>query len=284
MKRLLLGFAAFGLLVRLTGPAQAQYDFTTFDVPGASSTQANGINDAGQIVGWYTGAGGNRGFLLDIDGSYTTFDVPDATQTSANGITNSGQNVGVDLDAGSADHGFLLDIDGSYTTLDVPGATRGTYAEGINNAGQIVGVYQSDTYHSFLLSDGQYTLLDDVGDWTSAFGINNAGQIAGTAWIKIGGIYAHGFLRDTDGSYITFRVALETHASGINDADNIVGSAQSAVATFGFLRSSDGSYTRLDVPGATATYAAGINNASQIVGFYRDAAGTHHGFLATPGG
>ena len=240
MKRLLLGFAAFGLLVRLTGPAQAQYDFTTFDVPGASSTQANGINDAGQIVGWYTGAGGNRGFLLDIDGS--------------------------------------------YTTLDVPGATRGTYAEGINNAGQIVGVYQSDTYHSFLLSDGQYTLLDDVGDWTSAFGINNAGQIAGTAWIKIGGIYAHGFLRDTDGSYITFRVALETHASGINDADNIVGSAQSAVATFGFLRSSDGSYTRLDVPGATATYAAGINNASQIVGFYRDAAGTHHGFLATPGG
>ena len=38
--------------------------FTTIDVPGASSTQgAFGINDSGQIVGWWFGAIGEHGFL-----------------------------------------------------------------------------------------------------------------------------------------------------------------------------------------------------------------------------
>jgi probable HAF family extracellular repeat protein len=46
--------------------------------------------------------------------------------------------------------GFLLD-DGMYTTLDVPGSTA-TFAEGINNLGQIVGDYLdgSGNRHGFL--------------------------------------------------------------------------------------------------------------------------------------
>ena len=131
-------------------------------------------------------------------------------------------------------------------------------------------------------------MLDDVGmsgegGWTTAEGINNAGQIVGTAWIyQSGNSYPNGFLRETDGSYTTFRVALQTFARSINDAGDIVGHGQSADAIFGFLRTSDGGYTRLDVPGATATYALGINNAGEIVGFYRDTADRYHGFLATP--
>jgi hypothetical protein len=35
--------------------------YTTFDVPGANQT--HGINDAGQIVGWYGDGGGYHGFL-----------------------------------------------------------------------------------------------------------------------------------------------------------------------------------------------------------------------------
>jgi len=46
-------------------------------------------------------------------------------------------------------HGFLLD-QGSYTTLDVPGAFWSS-AEGINDAGQIVGVYfDAGGTHGFL--------------------------------------------------------------------------------------------------------------------------------------
>ena len=53
MKRFLCGLVAVGLLVAWTGRAKADYVFTTIDV----ITVVNGINDSGQIVGWYTSGG-----------------------------------------------------------------------------------------------------------------------------------------------------------------------------------------------------------------------------------
>jgi hypothetical protein len=50
MKRLLYGLMAWGLLAALPGPARAQYDYTTIDVPGATATFARGINNIGQII------------------------------------------------------------------------------------------------------------------------------------------------------------------------------------------------------------------------------------------
>src|SRR6516165_2598304 len=152
MKRLLYGFAAWSLLVALTGPAQAQYTYTTFDVPGTSDTEAFGINQAGQIVGANSNSSGvSHGFLRDVDSSYTRFDVPGARSTVALGINDASQIVGYYASSGVF-HGFLLDVDGSYTTFDPPGATF-TSAQGINDAGQIVGVYDDalGRPHSFLL-------------------------------------------------------------------------------------------------------------------------------------
>jgi len=64
MKRLLCGFAAWVLLIGLTGPAQAQYTYTAFDVPGAIETVPQGINDSGQIVGlWDNSFSTYHGFL-----------------------------------------------------------------------------------------------------------------------------------------------------------------------------------------------------------------------------
>ena len=66
--------------------------------------------------------------------TFSTLDVPGSSYASsgATGINASGQIVGWY----NGGHGFLFDH-GSYTTLDVPGLTR-TYANGINDAGQIV--------------------------------------------------------------------------------------------------------------------------------------------------
>src|SRR5262249_4245487 len=111
--------------------------FTTIDVPGASFTQAYGINDAGQIVGVFSSATGGGGFL-DTAGSFTTINVPGAGGgTSANGINNLGQIVGSFVAPDGTTHGFLYS-DGSFTTIDVPGG-RSTEVNGINDAGQIVG-------------------------------------------------------------------------------------------------------------------------------------------------
>jgi probable HAF family extracellular repeat protein len=49
--------------------------FTTIDVPGATTTNARGINDSGQVVGTYVDSTGTHGFLY-TDGSFTTIDVP----------------------------------------------------------------------------------------------------------------------------------------------------------------------------------------------------------------
>src|SRR5262249_17272140 len=110
MKRLFSSLAALGLILS-PGWAKADYDFTTIDPPGATQTWANGINDAGQIVGTYRDADNHaHGFLLDVDGSYTTIDVPGATQTWANGINDAGQMVGWYSYADNHAHGFLLDV------------------------------------------------------------------------------------------------------------------------------------------------------------------------------
>ena len=54
-----------GLLASTTSAA-LEPTFTTIDVPGASSTNASGINDRGQIVGTFRVTGqGIHGFLLD---------------------------------------------------------------------------------------------------------------------------------------------------------------------------------------------------------------------------
>jgi probable HAF family extracellular repeat protein len=91
----------------MTRPAHADYTWTPLDVPGSLQTAANGINNAGQIVGTYCAARGFHGFLLS-DGKYTTIDVPGATETLALGINAAGQIVGLYFEAGGVrTHGFL---------------------------------------------------------------------------------------------------------------------------------------------------------------------------------
>jgi probable HAF family extracellular repeat protein len=71
----------------------------------------------------------------------------------------------------------------NYTTLDDPLQTDFmTQASGINDAGQIVGLYHNSSgYHGFLYSAGTYTPIDDplATISTVASGINAAGQIVG---------------------------------------------------------------------------------------------------------
>ncbi len=90
--------------------------------------------------------------------------------------------MGTYVDANGDRHGFLLNKKGVYTTLDVPVADALTVAEGINNAGQIVGLYADagGTNHGFILSEGVYTTLDVPGSkWTEIYSIDAHGQVVG---------------------------------------------------------------------------------------------------------
>jgi probable HAF family extracellular repeat protein len=266
MKHWFCGLIALGLCLGMAGQSkgQATYSFTTLDVPGAlGNNTPTGINDSGQIVGWYDDTE-RHGFLLD-QGIFTI--VPDSTRAQAFGINNAGQIVG----NGGEGPGFLFDH-GSYTILGLDLDLVDPYMNfnGINASGQIVGWYRdvdSGVSHSFLFDHGSYTTFDVPGGTvTRAYGINDSGQVVGAYTDAAGNGY--GFLLE-NGTYTT----LDFVPSGINELGQIVG---------GNLLFDHGNYTTLDVPGSTWTEANGINNLGQIVGYYRDANGGAHGFLATP--
>ncbi len=124
--------------------------------------------------------------------------------------------------------------------LSDPFGFNGTFAYGINNAGQSVGYYL-DLYnipHGFLYSGGNYTTIDYLlgTKGTFAYGINDLGQIVGT-YIDSNS-KPHGFLY-SGGTYITVDDPLGTYgttAFGINDAGQIVGQdTDTNAATHGFL-------------------------------------------------
>jgi uncharacterized membrane protein len=113
--------------------------------PGSANTVAYGVNDAGEIVGYYSNDEVTfHGFTL-IGGTFSTVDYPGATDTYLYGINNKGQIVGA-WDTGAVDkygnpltQGFLLDS-GTFTSFDSPFAgVNSTWAYGINDKGAIVG-------------------------------------------------------------------------------------------------------------------------------------------------
>jgi uncharacterized membrane protein len=113
-------------------------------------------------------------------------------------------------------------FNGVSTPIVVPGA-RDTYAYGVNNRGDVVGLSGSPgTSSGFLLRDGVLTSFRAPGAlFTEAHGINNAGTIVG---FSNDGNQASGFVL-SGGVFTTVRVpgALDTAVYGINDAGTLVG-------------------------------------------------------------
>jgi uncharacterized membrane protein len=114
--------------------------YLSIDYPGADATQAWGINDDGDVVGYCDNwsLGTTHGFLLH-EGDFTTFDVPGAQGTIAVAINSRGEIAGHFWTADGGYHGYLLSK-GTYTTFDVPGATV-TAPMSINDHGEMVGFY-----------------------------------------------------------------------------------------------------------------------------------------------
>jgi len=147
-------------------------NFTAIDFPGATSTQAWGINLSGDIIGFYVSADkATHGFLLSR-GQYGSIDFPGASYTEANGISPRGDVIGdyaATLTGSGPHHGFVLSREGTYTSIDYPGATS-TVARGMNSHGDILGTYTfaDNVSHIFVMSanqfspKGQFIAIDDV--------------------------------------------------------------------------------------------------------------------------
>ena len=126
--------------------------FTPVALPvTAESVTATGINDRGDISGFYVNAKVTTGFLLR-HGHLDQVSLGAGTNTQALGINNNDRVVGSYLDSGGTMHGFTWTRNHHAVTVDAPQGAGGTVVNGLNNNGQLVGFYIDTTgnTHGFL--------------------------------------------------------------------------------------------------------------------------------------
>ena len=257
----------------------------SFTGDGVTDIRPKGINDSGEIVGYY------------LDGRA---DVPGPEGTA------------------SDEHGFYSKLSGGvrqYVSIDNPSSATATSlvqtrAFAVADNGDIVGWYQQQG--DGIADDGTLYPLPTAGfimsaSWpgtfgtlgftatggfgTHALGVNSSDDIVG--WYYDGSGEQHGFLREftgygVRGNYISFDPpnSVNTIAEGINDSGEIVGYYETSNGVYhGFTYNSvTGAYATIDVNGAADTEPLGINNSGEIVGEYIDSAGNTHGFVRSATG
>jgi probable HAF family extracellular repeat protein len=245
-----------------TGPT-----YTTLDDPlaGASAsgqgTLTQGINDAGQIVGYYLDSNGNRHGFLYSGGAYTTLSDPLATNvTIASGINDLGQVVGYYGD-NTAFHGFLYS-NGTYTTVDNPLGGNNTRLNGINDSGQIAA-------QSFVYSNGAFITLDAPFGSVFPQRINNTGQFVG----NYPGL--HGFVATINPAMLdaVFNGAHDlTTLSGIAEANSSVSMFDKNNLIGTTTAGSDGTWTLLAKVSANVVHSFS-ETPSDLAGFDASSAG-----------
>jgi len=119
--------------------------FHRIRIPGAVSTTASGINNRGDVAGFYTGRGGvTRGFLLGAHGHLTRLTVPGASSTIAFGVNDQREVVGTYM-TGSGNNaksfGFTWSRRTGFRTINAPHGRGATTLNGINDAGDLVGFF-----------------------------------------------------------------------------------------------------------------------------------------------
>jgi len=278
--------------------------WVTIDVPGALSTVAVDINQAGTITGYYSDANYQfHGFLRRSNGAITTFDVPNSVYgTSPTTINDAGEIAGLYYDGNFVGHGFLRSPNGVIATFDAPGSFYQTYPTDINDVGVIVGIYSDQDFvsHSFLRTrDGSITEFEvpgSIGSYTS--GINLLGVATGhDSHVDRSSL---GFLRNPNGSLTTFEVSSEPPIFVFPLAINLKGAVTGGFIENhpegqfsidrGFLRKPDGSIETFDGvpnpldPCCTSSVAYSINLRGEIVGADNDSRGIYHGFLRDKNG
>jgi hypothetical protein len=161
--------------------------FVDITIPGAFELAPMGINDLGEIVGWYFGSDGNRhGFLLSGT-TLTTLDPPGGdVGTIATSINNKGQITlvsGIPNGFPRFEDAFLYQ-NGKFTNIDIPEKLAeeqnlglNNSPTGINNHGDIVF---ENGFQGILLHAGKYYAFSQGGgEDTNPTGLNDKLMIVG---------------------------------------------------------------------------------------------------------
>ena len=227
-------------------------------LPGGTTSEALGVNDAGLVVGYSR-----------VPSTYTT---------------------------GYAERAFRWTPGGGMEELGTLSSEVGwdwARAAAVNDAGQIVGWSNAPSRYQhatlWTATGGPYDLGGLTSRGSLATAINASGQVAGFGESVAGPLHAFLWTPSTPNGTTGTIVDLGTlggaasWADALNDAGTVVGRSQtSSGATHAFVWTATSGMIDLGTLGGTDSRATGINTQGQIVGEAMTADGVTHAFLWTP--
>jgi hypothetical protein len=286
---LVLMFVAVGIA------AAPPLTFTYSDVHAnktATETDTFAVNNAGAIAGDYVDAKGVQHAMILAGKKLTTVNHTDCTTSGGYpdaiafyGINSAGAAAGSCTSTKTGLFSGFVYAGGKFTAINFP-KSNGTQAIGINDKGDVVGVYldSASTQHGFVKKGAKYTTVDVSGGTdTYAWDINNSGQIAVFAISSAGGYESFIYNGKTFKSITDPNAgASGTIVRALNNKGDVAGTYfNSSSDEVGFLLHDGKYYDVLDPNADNNTRADGLNDTLEIVGRYENSAGATAGFKAT---
>jgi hypothetical protein len=293
-------FAALWIACTAGVPADAQFTFTSFSIPGAITVSPSSINNNGDVAGeWVAAAGPNvsQAFIRSSNGTLTMFDPLPGVPVVVTGINDLGEVAGYCAPCESYPQitVFVRDSEGGITTF----STGTMIPSGFNNSGEMLlwdggdGVYLRS-------QSGALTRVPPPPNLSvaSVDALNNSGQATVTVETTgAAGVYS-AVVNLTSDQYTVFgysssgafATAPITLATGLNDSGYTAGTYAGPVDEVDFVRNPDGSSVDSFQPavgvGSLGNYfPVGINNSNQITGAYATGGETEElvgGFIGNP--
>jgi probable HAF family extracellular repeat protein len=246
----------------------------------------NGLNQAGQVAGFFYVAGVQPPHAFFYDhGALTDLGTFGGTVSEALGINNAGQIAGEAALADGQMHPFIYAA-GSVSDLGTLGGTTAS-AAAINDAGDAAG--QSTTAGNaatvaFLYTGGSMTNLGTLGgNYSAAVALNNFRIVVGASTLAGGAthgfVYANGIMNDVGtlgGDY--------SSAFALNDSGTVVGESSLTNGDTHAFVYSGGVLGDLSTLGGTYSSASAINTNGQVIGFATTAGDQElHAFIFAAG-
>jgi probable HAF family extracellular repeat protein len=262
---------------------------------GGLASAATAINTTGTVVGSADLASGAPHAFMESGGVMTdlgTFDGAAAT-SNAIAINSAGEIVGWSTAPGGTGNVAFLYSHGSMTDLGTLGGGTSSVANGINNAGVVIG--NSNTAvsdeHGFIYQNGTMTDLGTLGGATSSVdAINGNGVVTGSSENTSGTSLPFEYSKGKMTSLGTYNI--DTTPQAINDNGVIVGTTYGLNAAGDFFNDAfiyqNGTFQDLNnlIPAGSGwelTDAVAVNDNGQIlVDATSTTSGQDHALLLTP--
>lgn len=301
---LALASCAFAFTCLITSQVAQAQSWAATDL-GASTATA--LNASGQVVGYYTTAGGYRhAFATGANGvGFVDLGTLGGAESLANAINNAGQIVGWSTTAAGTSVAFATSIEaGGLTSLGTLYGTQ-SYAQAINNNGEVVINYSGTGSSGTAVMSLTTAEVRDVTPYgysghfyvtqrATANSINDQGTIVGSKVESCNcTANAYVFPSSDDFYFSVGSGVMDSSAYDVNNQNQIAGYLNTVTpgggvyyrAAFAQLSSDNVTYLQdLGTLGGTSSFAYGLNNLGQVVGTAQTASGESRAFVTGPDG